>query len=78
MITIRYSCPDCGLVDVSVQVPAREDPEPEGVIRWMEKVVLPTVGADHHTRSPKCNPKELKDLKIPIDKSSEFLGQQIE
>jgi hypothetical protein len=78
MITLRYSCPECGLVDIAVQVPAREDPEPEAVLTWMQQVVLPTVADDHNKRSPNCHPKELKDLKIPFDKNSEFIGQQIE
>lgn len=78
MITVQYSCPECGLKDVPVQVPAREDPDENAVVPWMHEQVIPSVTADHDKRSPKCHPKELKDLKIPLPPGSEFVGQQIE
>jgi hypothetical protein len=77
MITCKYSCPECGIVDQEVQVPARQSAQVD-VVQWMEKVVFPTIGEDHKNRSPKCNPKELKNLMVPTPPEAEFIGQQIE
>lgn len=61
-IEVLYSCPDCGLVDVPVKVPARGV---EDVGEWMEATVV-LVGNDHFCRSPSCEPEKLRDLKIPM------------
>lgn len=62
-ITCRYSCPECGLTGVHVEVPARAD---ENVVTWVKETFLPTVRADHARRRPDCEPTMLTDLMIPI------------
>lgn len=57
-----YDCPLCGLVRAEVDVPAREE---ESVLDWMDKTTL-IVCADHHRRSPACEPTSLKNLMIPM------------
>lgn len=66
-IGIKYSCAICKTVDREVQVPARLSPD-EDVVKWMEETALRRIGQDHFTRMPGCWAKELKNIKIPIDK----------
>lgn len=61
-ITVLYSCPECGLDRVPVQVPARDE---ENVIVWMEQTGE-HLSLDHARRSPNCHPAQLKDIMIPI------------
>lgn len=61
-VLLRYSCPLCGLVDVGCDVPARRD---EPVITWLEASIRVLV-ADHKRRSPRCRPKALENLRLPL------------
>lgn len=61
-IGVKYSCPDCGLVDVDVRVPARMH---EDLLVWMDATTL-LLAQDHHHRSPDCRPLTLRNLKIPM------------
>lgn len=61
-ITVKYSCPLCGLSRVECDVPARGD---EDVVVWMEQTIA-VVGRDHARRSPACHPERLHDLMIPM------------
>lgn len=65
MTTIRvlYSCPGCGLIKASVEVPARAPGV--GLVGWVE-LVMELVGASHRRRSPAC-PSGTCDLMIPVD-----------
>ncbi len=63
-ITVYYSCPQCGLRDVPVTVPARA--VDQGVLHWMHATMQSTCD-DHRARSPACHPDRLYDLKIPFD-----------
>jgi hypothetical protein len=72
-MTIRclYTCSLCDLVDVAVEVPARESTRP--VVEWMERICIPAIGADHALRSPGCQPETLENLKIPIT-NADYIG----
>lgn len=62
MLTVFYSCHDCKLVKVPVQVPEREN---EDIKTWMDALLH--LLAQHHRRvSPYCFPKHLHDLMIPV------------
>lgn len=71
MIPVRYSCPECGVDDVTVQVGERGPSL--GVVLWMERVIV-ACSADHARRSPHCHPKSLKDVKIPFPKGDDGIG----
>lgn len=63
MITVLFSCSECGLVDRSVEVRFRY--QNEDVIHWFEWAVTPALMTEHGLLSPLCYPKELKGVKIP-------------
>jgi hypothetical protein len=69
-ITVMYSCPECALTKVSCIVPAREE---EDVLVWMDETIR-LVAADHDRRSPRCHPKTLKDLYIPMPPGTDRIG----
>lgn len=73
-ITVRYSCPACGLVDAEVAVPARVD---ECVLKWM-KATCAACADDHRKRSPHCHPAELYDLKIPMTGADRVGGAPVQ
>lgn len=75
MITCKYSCPECGLVDREVQVPARTT---EDVVVWVQQKVGRAILIDHCKVSPRCRAQVIKNLMIPTPPEAEFLGQQIE
>lgn len=64
-VTIKclYSCKICGLKDIEVDVPAREQ---EDVLQWFDKILSPALSRDHRKRTYWCIPKELSDVKVPI------------
>lgn len=76
MITMTFSCKECGLVKQPVQVPARETVEHD-VVHYMKNVVTPIIADEHRRLSPNCKAETITDLMIPID-GAEFIGQQIE
>lgn len=76
MITILYTCPACNVVDVPLQVPAREDSDKNSVVPWVKRCAF-FVGQHHHSTHPKCDYGKC-DLKIPIQEGQEFIGQQVE
>lgn len=73
-ITCKYSCPECGLERIEVQVPVRTT---QDVVAWIEKVCLYILAADHNSRSPHCTPAELKDLMIPVTGADKIGGPQL-
>lgn len=78
MITVLFTCRECGLTDCEVAVEARE--ESQGVIWWMQEVVTVAIRAKHVLLAPLCMAKEMANLKIPIDTSSpdNWIGKQTE
>lgn len=77
MLTVLFSCRECGLKDARAKVPARESSS-VSVVWWMKEVCLPAVVAAHALLSPVCFPKELHDLKIPLDENDPdgWVGKQ--
>lgn len=73
-ITVKYSCPECGLEAVHVEVPARGE---EGVIKWMDTIIV-VLGADHARRSPNCHPEQLKDIMIPMSGREKIGGPSVQ
>lgn len=69
-ITVKYSCHDCGLVKAECVVPARQD---EDVVVWMEHTIR-LAAQDHARRSPRCHPKQLHDLMIPMPPGTDRVG----
>ena len=69
-----YSCPECGLVKVAVEVQARGD---EDVVEWLEGVAIVAMGADHRRRSPACRPGGLRDIMIPVTGAEKIGGPSV-
>lgn len=76
MITVLFSCDTCGLKDVECLVRARQ--EQEGVVEWMQKVVLRCIADRHRSLRLFCDAKSLQNLKIPLDDDDEsaWIGKQ--
>lgn len=77
MITVKFSCDKCGLKDVSVEVPARTNPDPSAVVPWVQMAAL-MCAEEHSRRSPNCLITKFENMKIPAPPEAEFIGQQIE
>lgn len=75
MITIKYTCEQCGIARRDVQVPARTT---EDVVAWVREIVARCVADDHARTSPGCTSRKMSELLIPLPPESEFIGQQIE
>lgn len=71
MITVFYSCGECGLEKVPCEVQAREPHE--DVVAWFQQTLGPTLSADHRRRSPHCHPKELKSVMVPTT-GTDYIG----
>lgn len=69
-----YSCSACGIRDVEVRVPAREE---EDVVVWLERVCAVAIGADHVARSPHCRAQTMENLKIPMTGTDRIGGAAI-
>jgi hypothetical protein len=69
-IQVLYSCIECGLQDVKVEVEARTV---EDVVTWMKEVGN-ALGADHFRRSPHCRTLTFSEVKIPITGASKIGG----
>lgn len=76
MITVKYSCEKCGLVDQAVEVPAREGVH-VNLKDWMEQVSQ-TLDDDHTVRSPGCEVESFQNVKFRAPREAEFIGQQVE
>jgi hypothetical protein len=63
-IECLYSCKLCGLLEVSVRVPARE--ENQDIRAWMEQVLIVGIANNHSLRSPGCLAKVITEICIPI------------
>lgn len=74
-ITLKYSCYQCGLTAVEVDVPARGE---EDVVSWMDKVVAYEIKSDHNRRSPSCMATSVRDLMIPITGADKIGGPTVQ
>jgi hypothetical protein len=63
MITCKFTCHGCRLIDHPFNVRAREQREP--VVAWLEFVVRPAMSAAHDKASPWCKSGNA-DLKVPL------------
>lgn len=75
-ITLRYSCPECGIKGQEVAVRLRGSSE--DLITWFEGVAIAGVCADHKTRAPHCHPQQLHDVMIPALAGSDFIGGPVQ
>lgn len=64
MITVKYSCAQCGLVDRDVIVPERGE---EDVVTYVRDIIGACVGDDHQRISPHCQARKLTHVKIPLN-----------
>jgi hypothetical protein len=71
VITVLYSCPGCGLKNVSCEVYARTT---EDVIFWVENVMGYALVRDHHRRSPECAAQTMRQVTIPMTGASKVGG----
>ncbi len=71
-IEVKYSCKVCGLQQVSLKVPARDDPDSD-IEKWIAATAK-LAGNDHMIRSPMCRGKHV-DLMIPVgDVNKGYVG----
>lgn len=70
-IECLYSCKLCGLNEVKVRVPARE--ETQDVQIWMQEVLITSFANNHSLRSPSCLAQIITDIFIPI-LGAKYLG----
>lgn len=64
MIQVLYTCGECSLTDVKLNVPAREKSEQIGP--WI-RATSGKIAVDHRLKSPQCKSPKIKDLKIPLN-----------
>jgi hypothetical protein len=76
MITVLFSCDECGARDIECLVKPR--PKFQDVKDYFDTVLIPTIGAKHFLVSPECESITIKELKVPIDdKDKDFwIGKQ--
>ncbi len=65
MITIKYTCNSCGILDRDVICPERQ--ANEDVVAYLRETLAECVAADHSDHSPHCRAATMTNLKIPID-----------
>lgn len=66
MISIRFTCDECGIKDKLLRVPERKSKDSD-VKFYIEQVIGNAIGWAHRELSPKCKAKCMTNLKIPID-----------
>lgn len=79
MISIRFTCNECGIKDKLLRVPERKSPDSD-VKFYIEQVIGGAIGHAHHELSPKCKAKTMTNLKIPFDDKDPdaWIGKQID
>ena len=75
MITLKYTCFQCGLYRVEVEAPARTT---EDVNEWVENIAAWAVYQDHIKRSPFCISTKRDELMIPISGAEKLGGSVIQ
>lgn len=73
-LTIFYSCDECELEKISLEVKAREQ---EDVKTWLDATVR-MVAQDHLRRSPLCRAKKLKSIMIPVTGTNVIGGPTVQ
>ena len=74
-IAVRYSCYECGLRRIPVDVPARTG---EDVVMWMRAILTPALVADHQKRSPRCRPETFAEVMIPMTGTDRVGGAPVQ
>lgn len=74
-ITIRYSCTECRIDQVALDVPARMSDDVD-VHDWLRETVR-RVAADHRRRSPACRSELISDLAIPTTGTRRVGGPRV-
>ncbi len=74
-IICKYTCGVCGLYRISVNVQARME---EDIMDWMDKILTPTLVADHEFRSPDCHPSRFSEVMIPTPEGTSRIGGVVE
>lgn len=75
MITVEYTCGECDLKNVKLNLPSRLPYQPIGP--WMRGVAK-EIQADHKVRRPKCKAPKIGELKIPLNADPESpVGSEI-
>jgi hypothetical protein len=64
MITCKFTCHGCRLIDHPFNVRAREPQEP--IVTWLSFAVQPAMHEEHKRVSPWCT-SQAADLKMPAD-----------
>ena len=73
-IKIKYSCLECGLKNIELAVPARDD---EDVVTWMQNSVGLNIKKDHAMRSPECPAESAQEVMIPMTGTDKIGGPTI-
>lgn len=71
IITVIWTCEQCGIIEA--QLPVRARRKNEDILVWMERLQN-TLGMIHHQRSPHCTATELTQLKIPLPPGTNRIG----
>jgi hypothetical protein len=74
MITIKYTCHECGLTEQELDVPERH--RAVDVVYWV-KMAGSKVGEDHAERRPDCRNNKV-DLMIPVAENATMIGRNSE
>lgn len=71
MLVVKYSCHVCGLANVEVEVPYRD--QAADIVPWFDGVIL-ALGRDHFARNPSCVPERLHNIELPVPAGAGWLG----
>ena len=74
-INIKYSCLQCSLKNITLEVPARGD---EDVVAWMQNAVGSNIKKDHTMRSPECPAESAQEVMIPMTGTDRIGGPTIQ
>lgn len=70
---VKYSCDQCGLDEVTCDVPER--PADEDVVHWVSQTMGHCLAADHRARSPRCRATSLTKVMIPVPAGTQRVGE---
>lgn len=72
-VGVRFSCQGCGLKDVLVKVPAREDPDAEPIKEWIDKLGY-WMSKAHRRLSKNCTSLVMSNVVIPTGSKDDEHG----
>lgn len=75
LITIKYTCPKCGIADQELDVPERQ--RAVDVVCWMSGPVAKRLAQDHAEKRPLCR-WDTFELTIPVMYDATTLGRTSE